>query len=250
MSVRAMWELLHRHGWRCLQPVRRAVERDEQVVTGWVKETWPSAKPSRRRSGPGSSLRTRPRSRWRPHHSRTWAPRGDRPLVRFIGGSRGRDMLAALACYHSRHRSRLIHRPRIQGHLRGDHSGFTWHDYRNLIVRAHLQLAAPIVLIWDNLNLHRSTDLRRWAACQDWLTIIQLPSYAHNLNPVEGIWSLLRRTTTANMVFNNRDHLEQAVRRGLRRIRRSPHLIDGCLIGTGLTPLPESDSPTTPRRGQ
>ncbi|WP_437113732.1 DUF4291 domain-containing protein, partial [Streptomyces roseoverticillatus] len=34
------------------------------------------------------------------------------------------------------------------GHHRGNHRGFTWQDYRDLIVRAHIQLKGPIVLIW------------------------------------------------------------------------------------------------------
>ncbi|MFC7266593.1 hypothetical protein ACFQX5_47385, partial [Streptomyces lutosisoli] len=29
---------------------------------------------------------------------------------------------------------------------------FAWSDYRDLVVRAHLQLGAPIVLIWDCEN--------------------------------------------------------------------------------------------------
>lgn len=172
------------------------------------------------------------------HRSRTWAPRGHTPRVRFNGGSRGRITMAALACYKTGERSRLIYRPRIQGHHKGDHRGFTWQDYRNLIVRAHLQLNGPVVVVWDNLNVHRSAALRQWAARQDWLTIIQLPSYAPDLNPVEGIWSLLRRATTANVVFADRNDLVRAVRSGMRRIQRRPHLIDGCLTGTGLPPLP------------
>lgn len=172
------------------------------------------------------------------HRSRTWAPRGPIPTVRFNGGSRGRITLAALACYKTGERSRLIYRPRVQGHLRGDHRGFTWQDYRDLIVRAHLQLGGPIVVIWDNLNVHRSAALRQWAAGQDWLTIIQLPTYAPDLNPVEGIWSLLRRSTTANVVFADRDHLVRAVHSGMRHIQRRPRLIDGCLTGTGLPPPP------------
>ncbi|GHB67363.1 hypothetical protein GCM10010377_67820 [Streptomyces viridiviolaceus] len=100
-------------------------------------------------------------------------------------------------CYKTGERSRLIYRPRVQGHLRGDHRGFSWQDYRDLIVRAHLQLGGPIVVIWD---------------------------------------SLLRRSTTANIVFTDRDHLVRAVRSGMRRIQRRPQLIDGCLTGTGLPP--------------
>lgn len=93
--------------------------------------------------------------------------------------------------------------------------------------------------------MHRCSRLREYAADHDWLTIVQLPSYAPDLNPVEGIWSLLRRDTTANVVFHDRDHLVRAVRRGLRRIQRRTDLIEGCLAETGL-----SLTPTTERKGQ
>ncbi|MFI8944310.1 winged helix-turn-helix domain-containing protein [Streptomyces syringium] len=56
-------QMLRRHGWSHQVPARRALERDEDAVSGWVKETWPQVKAPRRRSGPGSSSRTRPASR-------------------------------------------------------------------------------------------------------------------------------------------------------------------------------------------
>ncbi|WP_353850236.1 transposase [Streptomyces phaeoluteigriseus] len=62
---------------------------------------------------------------------------------------------------------------------------------------------------------------------------------------VEGIWSLLRRGTTANVVFTDRDHLVASVRSGLRQIQRQPHLVDGCLAETDL-----SLNTTTQRKGQ
>ncbi|WP_425444613.1 transposase [Streptomyces phaeoluteigriseus] len=131
------------------------------------------------------------------HRARTWAPRGSTSAVRFNGASRGRIPMATLVCFKAGERSRLIYRPRIQGHHRGAHHCFTWQDYRDLLVRAGLQLGGPVVVIWDNLNVHRSSRFREYAAEHDWLTIVQLPSYAPDLDPVEGIWSLLRRGTTA-----------------------------------------------------
>ncbi|MFD8076082.1 winged helix-turn-helix domain-containing protein [Streptomyces sp. NPDC059718] len=55
--------LLHRHGWSPQVPARRAVQRDDEAVATWVKETWPAVEPPRRRSGPGPSSPTRPGSR-------------------------------------------------------------------------------------------------------------------------------------------------------------------------------------------
>ncbi|MFD8334035.1 winged helix-turn-helix domain-containing protein [Streptomyces solisilvae] len=62
-TVQGVAALLKRHGWSCQVPTRRVVERDEAAVAGWVKETWPQVEGPWRRSGPGSSSRTRPASR-------------------------------------------------------------------------------------------------------------------------------------------------------------------------------------------
>lgn len=43
--------------------------------------------------------------------------------------------------------------------------------------------------------------------------------YAPDLNPVEGIWSLLRRGPMANAAFTDPDHLAQTLRHGLRHIQ-------------------------------
>ncbi|MEW1773544.1 hypothetical protein [Streptomyces sp. NPDC086777] len=63
--------------------------------------------------------------------------------------------MAALVCFKSGERSRVIHRPGVQGRHRGAHRGFTSQDHRDLLVRAHLQLGGPIVVVWDHLNVHR-----------------------------------------------------------------------------------------------
>ena len=62
-TIQGVAALLKRHGWSCQVPARRAVERDEATVAGWVKETSPQVEAPRRRSGHGWSSRTRPASR-------------------------------------------------------------------------------------------------------------------------------------------------------------------------------------------
>lgn len=53
MTLSGISPMLRRHGWSHQVPARRAVERDEAAVAGWVKEVWPHMEPLRRRSGPG-----------------------------------------------------------------------------------------------------------------------------------------------------------------------------------------------------
>lgn len=63
LALSTIMEMLRSHGHSHQVPARRAVERDEEKVAGWVKDTWPQVEAPRLRSGPSSSLRTRPDSR-------------------------------------------------------------------------------------------------------------------------------------------------------------------------------------------
>ncbi|MER6916043.1 winged helix-turn-helix domain-containing protein [Streptomyces sp. NPDC000594] len=63
MTLSGIAQMLRRHGWSHQVPARRALERDEAAVAGWVKDVWPRVEAPRRRSGPGSSSRTKPASR-------------------------------------------------------------------------------------------------------------------------------------------------------------------------------------------
>ncbi|MFF9403751.1 transposase [Streptomyces sp. NPDC014744] len=84
-------------------------------------------------------------------------------------------------------------------------------------------------------DLDRCADLLEFAEARDWPTVYYLPPYAPDLNPVDGIWSLLRCGRLSNVASALPKHLEQRIRRGLRHIQYRSHLMDGCLAETGLT---------------
>jgi transposase len=62
-----VWRLLRQMGWSLQKPARRALERDEEAIARWVRETWPEVKKTPPASRPGSSSRTSPAS----HSSRS-----------------------------------------------------------------------------------------------------------------------------------------------------------------------------------
>jgi len=144
----------------------------------------------------------------RPPKGRTWAPRGARPVVKVRGAGGGRR--------------------------KGEAKGFTWADYRDLIITAHHHLSAPLIWVWDNLNIHLAPELADFAeANKEWLRVYRLPAYSPDMNPAEGIWSLLKRSM-ANFAAADLDGLVRIIKRKLKKIQYRPHLIDGCLAGTGL----------------
>jgi hypothetical protein len=180
----------------------------------------------------------------RPPRSRTWGRRGITPVIRVRGSGSASVSAAGLACYRPGHRTRLIWRLHQYRGRKGEKKAFTWQEYRDLLTAAHHQLpGGNILLIWDNLNVHLRAELRAFTSAQPWLEVFQLPSYAPDLNPVEGIWSSLKRGPLANLAFTGPGHLLKVVRHGLRKIQYQPGLIEGCLAGTGLSLEP--DGPTS-----
>lgn len=126
-----------------------------------------------------------------PPRARTWSRIGLTPVVRVRGRGPGRVSMAEMACYKPDQRSRLIYAIREYRGRKDERKGFGWRDFRDLIVRACIQLGGPIVLVWDNVRLHLTAGLREFIdANAELLTVFQLPAYAPDRNPTEGGWSL------------------------------------------------------------
>jgi transposase len=79
------------------------------------------------------------------------------------------------------------------------------------------------VFVWDNLNSHVSAAMTDPAAARDWLTVYQLPPYAHELNPVEPVWSQLKRSL-ANLAKRDLAQLTTLVKTRLRQMQYRPAL--------------------------
>ncbi|WP_370468473.1 hypothetical protein [Streptacidiphilus sp. P02-A3a] len=60
-----------------------------------------------------------------------------------------------------------------------------------------------------------------------------MPTYAPDLNPHEGIWSLVKRDI-GNLAAAELSQITRAVKRELKMLQYRPEVIDGCLAGTGL----------------
>ncbi|HZD02053.1 MAG TPA: transposase [Actinomycetes bacterium] len=92
----------------------------------------------------------------------------------------------------------------------------------------------PVTVLWDNLGAHHAGVLEDWAATQPWLEVEYLPSYASELNPVEGLWANLKGCQLANRCCADRAELIATAQVGSIRARRDPELLRSFLAGTPL----------------
>jgi len=170
----------------------------------------------------------------KPDKARTWARRGRTPVVR-VSGNSGRLSVAGMACLKAGQPGRLFYRVHVHRRRKGSRPSLGEADYAALITAAHRALAAPLIVVWDNLNTHRSKKMRAFTdAHPDWLTVIHLPGYAPDLNAVEGAWASMK-SGLGNHAATTLDQLEALVRSRLRTIQRQPGLISAFLGQTGLT---------------
>lgn len=147
--------------------------------------------------------------------------------MRVRGRGSGRVSMAGMACYKPGQRSRLICAILEYRGRKDEPKGFGWRGFRDLIVRARIQLGGPIVLVWDNVRLHLTASIREFIdANAEWLTVFQLPTHAPGLNPTEGVWSLVKRDI-GNLAAAELGQITRAVKRRLKKLQYRPKVIDG-----------------------
>ena len=163
----------------------------------------------------------------RPSVQRTWAPRGETPVLthRF----RHWKHLSAIGATASSPRGRRARffLALVEGAVRSP-------DIVRFLRLLHRHLPGPVIVLWDGVNPHRSLETRHFIEHADWLTVLRLPAYAPELNPVEGSWSWFKRTVVANFCPANHDELRPALRRARRRLTRRRAVLLGFLHKSGL----------------
>lgn len=159
----------------------------------------------------------------RPTRVRTWAPRGQTPLLQetfnwkslsIIGG------LALLRFYFQIHPG-SIKGPQVVEFLR------------------HLRRHIPgkLLILWDGAAIHRSALVRDYvASTRGRIQVARLPAYAPELNPVEYMWGHLKTHEIANLITTQASELSFEATAALRKMRRRPSIITACYTQAELWP--------------
>ena len=181
----------------------------------------------------------------RPPPGRSGGPRGVTRVVKVRAAGGGKYVsVAGLIAFRPQRpdQVRYIYRTLVYRRRKGERKGFDEDRFAELLDGAHQQLGGPIVLVWDNVNVHTSGRMAERIDARNWLTVFRLPTYAPELNPVEGVWSAMK-SGLVNLAKRDIDQLLKVVKRRLRRLQYRPATLAGFLAKTGLdlTPPPNPE---------
>jgi transposase len=83
---------------------------------------------------------------------------------------------------------------------------------------ATIPAGTHVVLVWDGAGYHTAGRLRAPSN----LTLVGLPPYSPELNPVERLWLYLRQHYWSNRVYEDVDAVEAAAMAGWRAVCLDP----------------------------
>jgi len=154
-----------------------------------------------------------------PGRVRTWAKRGETPL---LVAPHTKDHLSAIGALTED--GRLLVQTRLDRAFDGAGAvaflrHLLWH------------LSGKLLVVWDGATIHQGRAVRAYVqerAVARRLKLVRLPAYAPELNPVEGVWRYLKRVELANVVCQSLAHLHREFTLAVKRLRRQAKILSAC----------------------
>jgi transposase len=153
---------------------------------------------------------------------RTYAPRGQTPLLRV---PLSRDHLSVISASS----------PDGDLFLLAQERALNSADVARFLRHLLAVVPDPLLVIWDGGSIHRGQPVQDLLAevGRDRRQVEPLPAYAPDLNPAEGIWHYLKRVELRNVCCQSLRHLREALREAAIRLCTKPEIIQGCVREAG-----------------
>ena len=208
----SVWRLLRSLGWSVQRPMGQARQRDEKAIRTWKAKRWPELKKIAARQGRIIVFIDESGLSERPCRARTWAPRGQTPVLQYSFSWKQLSVIAGISFwrFYFRLYGGTIRTPQVIEFLKA----------------LQATIGKKLLIIWDRLQAHRSKLVRAHVEAQCGAIALEfLPAYAPELNPVEHIWGYLKHHAMPNFCARDLGHLAHRARRHLRSMQRRSTLV-------------------------
>lgn len=155
-----------------------------------------------------------------PNLLRTWAPRGQTPVHRHRYRRDKVSVISGISVSPRQQRLGLYWRLHLSNIGQLEVCEFLRHLLRHL--------RGPVIVLLDNSRTHKGEPLRALRCRHRRLRLRHFPSYAPELNPDEGVWSLAKGALANGRPDNVVDLLHD-VAAALDEIAHSPTKLRGCI---------------------
>lgn len=153
---------------------------------------------------------------------RTYAPRGQTPIQRCWDR---RDRISAISAITL---SPVRQRLGLYFQLLPDNRNVRAQNVVEFLRLLLRQLRRPMTIIWDRSNVHQRALVVRDFLCKHRrIVTAQLPAYAPELNPDEGVWSYTKYARLANFAPTDSDHLRSSLLEEFTRLKSRKELLAG-----------------------
>lgn len=213
LSLASVGRLLAQLGLTCQRPLVRAFQQNPALVERWLREEYPAIKSLAHREKAEIYFGDEAGVRSDFHAGRTWAPKGQTPVVRSTGARFGMNLISAVT---PKGELRFMV---VQGKLRA--GGFI--EFLRRLVHGAVR---PIFLIVDGHPVHRAAAVKKFVtSLEGRLRLFFLPPYSPELNPDEHVWNDLKNNGVGPTVILSPDDLKSKVLGHLRSLQKTPEKI-------------------------
>lgn len=163
---------------------------------------------------------------------RTWAPRGQTPIL--LQRGRGWQKVSAIAALTVPPRRKRVG---LYFSLFSD-ANITADRVLRFLRQLQRQLQKPMIIIWDGSKTHRAQSVRAFFNQNQSFKRESFPPYSPHLNPVEMLWGYLKGNPLANFAAMDVETLSRTTRYHATRVRQRKALLRSFLRATPLFSCP------------
>jgi len=213
LSKSSVCRLLKQLGLSSQKPLWRAYQQDPEKVEEWLKRRFPRIVERAGRENAEIWFGDEAGVRSDTHSGKTWAKRGETPVVTTTGARFGLNLISAV---NRRGRIRFMS---VDGRV---NAGVFIDFLKRLIAGSERK----IFLIVDGHQAHKAKKVARFVEEHaDEIELFFLPPYSPELNPDEHVWNDLKNNGMGKRAITGPKMMKQAVLSFMRFLQKSPERV-------------------------
>jgi len=213
LSKASACRLMNQLGLSPQKPLWRAFQRNPEFTEKWVKEEYPKILALAKEQKADIFFGDEAGMRSDFHAGKTWAVRGETPVVKTTGARFGCNMISAVS-------------PRGAMRFMLIKGKFNNEVFIAFLKRLIHNWPRTVFLIVDGHPVHKSVAVSNFVASSEGrLKIFYLPPYSPEINPDEQVWNQVKNHGVGKQSIAGPDHLKRLLFSRLRKIQELPALV-------------------------